>query len=770
MTGSAAPANNDKPQEQAAPATNDAASRSSAQETQTLNKLLEDSRPNQSNSGSDKTSKGSSTENQNQGGSQHNGDGAGGTGAGTDASSETGDVASSANERLRKEVEDGYKSPEARSLFNNARLSANVMAMFGTPEFVSEARADLANGGRDAQNDARRMDATPAVTPAADANLEGQNEKAPEAKAVDSSLFGDISNWASTTFNDNVLQPAQTALNFAFDMYGAANDWLFDTNGSSGQGSAELLAQATGSVAALNDVSAGDFRQQRHETMDNFKYDFKGQDGLELPANATADGVADIAGEKVAVFRTPEGETFLKKGDTVIARQDKDGNYDLALKDGSTARVRLSKEGDQYKLDHLERYKGDQLQQKVKDGVFYNYNYDSQGNRTVDAAADIRGQLTQEQLDQRLEAIRKELGPNGTAALRFGEGHDRHRLMMQTHGDNTHSLTDVDQKRARIFHNGQEFRLNEHDQLGVVDKDGTWKGADKADQPADAESQRLKELADLAARRARGDGQTDIDGVKLEITPDGDAVIKRVDPHTGEQQSHTELPASPDNPITITNDQTGERTNMQGGVLTLEDRSGSQILGFDPNTGFTTNDFQLDENGLTDLQNGMNLDQDGSLFDGDGEFISGLADGEGDWFFTEKNESLAEHRENMQTSHEASAEVSNLGGMSLSISRSGNPNAVGIARSVAAEALGIANSALGDLGNDFLAKIPVYNSQSIAETALTQANREDRTQTYAMRMGISDTTRLSEFNKLATFSTTSMSPEEYVRHRIMRVA
>jgi hypothetical protein len=767
MSAQSPAANNAKPQDHAA--TNDAVSSTPPSNNETSNRLLEDTR-SEKTTGEMESSKASSPTDKNfdktgenarsgsgdieQGASHGQPDGAREIAA-------PGDVYSVADDHLRNQVNNEFKTPEARSLFNNAKLSASVMAIFGSPEFVSEAKSDLARGGRDADDKGHLGDG-----PASPGDASTEPEAGSEGSI--SKMFADTASWAAGMFSDYVAQPISNGLSSILDMYGSASEWSFDSNGISSSISSELPSQAAGNIAQLNDVSRHEFRQQTRDTMRNFDYDLKAKDGLELPQNATADGEAEIGGEKVAVFRTPEGDTFLKKGDQVVAKQDKDGNYDLALGDGSTARVRLSKDGDQYKLDHLERYRGDQLQQKVQDGVFYNYNYDARGNRTVDAAADFRGAMTPEQMNERLAAIRRELGPHGTAALRFGEGRDRQRLLMQTHGEDKYSLTDINEKRSRLFLNGQELRVNERDQIGIVGPDGKVSALNSGDPSTEAESNRLKDLAERLRRRAQGDGQTDVDGVRLEVAPDGDAVITRVDQQTGEPQSHTELPARPYEPIKVTNDRSGEVATLDGDKFKLNDHDNNQILNFDPGTGFNTNDWSLDDRGLTDLNNHMNLDPEGSLYDGDGAFISGSAGGE-DFFFTEPNESLIEHRENMETAQQTSQEVSNLGRISLSISRSGNPNAVNIARSVAAEALGIAGSTISELGNDMMAKIPVFSSKSIAETALQHANREERTQTYAMRMGISDSTSLSQLNQLATFTTTSLSPEELVRQRILRV-
>jgi hypothetical protein len=88
-----------------------------------------------------------------------------------------------------------------------------------------------------------------------------------------------------------------------------------------------------------------------------------------------------------------------------------------------------------------------------------------------------------------------------------------------------------------------------------------------------------------------------------------------------------------------------------------------------------------------------------------------------------------------------------------------------VAKSIASEAFGVANAALGALGNDLLNSIPIQLSLSIAQTAFTQAERSERTTTYASRAGISDATRLADLNKIGTLSSTTFSPEEFVRDR-----
>lgn len=690
-------------------------------------KMLDDTRSDRP-SGSDST-RNSSTANSNSDTTVSN----------NDAAQESGEAASAGDDRIRRQVEEGMKSPDAKKLFRNSNMTPEMLAEFGSPE--------LYFGPTERQEQA------------------GQRSGKPEA-VLPTSIFGDIADWAAGTFNKYIARPAENALDSMMDVFSTAGDWMFEGMNSGAQGQ----QRAPGAIADLNDVSRKEFRQGYRATMNNFAFDFAAPEGLKLPENATADGSVEIGGNRFDIFRSPDGSTFLKKDGKVIAQQKPDGSYDLSLKDDSRVAVRLEKDGDNYRLDHLERYKGDQLQQKYADGVYYNYNYDAQGNRTsVDAAADLQGPLTQEQLDQKLEAIRKELGPNGAAALRFNQNGERRRLLLQTHGDSTHSITDVNAHRARIFHNGQEYRLNEHDQLGVVSGDGSFKPFNASNPHADAQAERIRQLLRIAQLRAGGDGQTAVDGVKLETEPDGDAVITRVDPGTGETISRTELPADNKQPVRISNERTGETARLEGDKLSVNDDKGAQIFNFDPGTGFRASDLGINGDGLSDLKSGLRLDELGSLFDGEGGLISAGYAGE-DWFFTDNSTSAAEHRENLEISRQTSTMVSNLGSLSISIARSGNPNAVGIARQVAAEALGIANGALSALGNDFLAQIPVYSSQSIAQTALQQALRGERTQTYAMRMGISDATRLSDFNRLATFSSTSLSPEEYVRHRVRAAA
>lgn len=577
--------------------------------------------------------------------------------------------------------------------------------------------------------------------------------------------LSDLGSWASETFKDYVVKPVSNLINDVTNVFDSAGEWMFDKNDQFA--SADKLSPE---VASLNDAR-NEFNEAFGSARSASQINFNGASdasegaGLTLPADAIADGTVEIGGQKITVMRTPDGDTFLKKGDKVIAQQREDGSYKVALKDGSTLDLKMSEGADgKYNLDKMERYKGDKLQQKLEDGVLYNYNYDAQGNRTrVDAAAaDLKGPLSQERLDK----IKAELGDSGAAALRVrNEDGSVSKLLLQSHDAKTQSLTDVDKKRAQIFHDGKEYRLNDKDQLALVGPNGADQpvAQDEQDPRAEETNKRLRDLSEKVRQRARGE-RTDVDGVGVNRNDDGSIDITLRDPETGEPQGKISLPKDNDNPIKMINSANETITLNQDGGLNIKDGDGFSVADFDRLTGFNNGEVKIDRTGLESLEDGTRINPDGSVVDANGQFISTL-DGT-EWWNEELCEDTIEHRENSQLSKETAHEVSTLGNISLSISRSGNPAVMSVAKSIAQEAFGVANAALGQLGNDILSAVPVQLSLSVAQTALTQASRSERTQTYAMRMGISDTTRLSEFNRLGTLTSTTFSPEEFVRDRL----
>ncbi|MDZ4837929.1 MAG: hypothetical protein SGJ27_29440 [Candidatus Melainabacteria bacterium] len=667
-------------------------------------------------------------------------------------------------EQMRREVQETLRSAAesvsaVAKMVASGRISPELAAKFGNVEMFDSA------DGSDDQAPGGQTDALTQEAKAEEAKKKTTDNPAdtdnPDGTSSIGDALSDFGNWAADSFNKYVAEPVSEAMGDVMDMFDSTSEWMFN--------SSDVFGKAPDELAGLNNVSNREFNQQQRDAMRNFDFDLTEAkdstgEGLRLPENAVETGTTEIGGTTVSVMRTPEGDTFLKKGDKVVGHQKPDGSYELALKDGSSLDFKLSEGKDgKYQLDSLERTKDGKVQQKIADGVFYNYNYDAQGNKTsVDAAGDLKGPLSHE----RLEAIKKELGDSGAAALRVTDGGDNtQRLLMQVHNKDTNSLTDIDARRAQIFQNGQEYRLNERDQLGLVDSNGQWKAPDDAasnDDPSHAE--RVKELEDLArrvGRRAHGDSDEAVDGVKLRT--DGDnASITRVDPVTGKQVSSTEVPADTGKPVTTINS-LGEKTEIKGDNIGIKNLDGKTIFNFDRDKGLNTEDMKVDKTGLTDLETGTHMDPEGNVTDADGEFIGGPAE---EYFEDgEDCEDCVETKENQQLASSISGEIRDLGSRSLSLSH--NPGNMHIAKQIAVEAFGMGNAALGAVGNDLMAAIPINNSLSVARTAFTQASRSEKTQTYAMNQGVSDTTRLSDINRIGTLSSTSFSPEEFVRDRLM---
>jgi len=717
----------------------------------TAERMLEDNRRDEKrDSGTDSTSTSNAPEN---------------------ADAQTGDSATaqqgteSVADHMRREVEETWQAAtEAVSSFSRmltAGISPETAAKFGTPEMF-----DSANGDGDAAQTDSRIEAATTEAKKAEREKAASPESSETGKESSlGSMLSDLGSWAADTFNEYVMEPATEMLGDVADVFSAAGDWMFENANEFTSAAATDPA-----LRGLNDVSTGEFNSQEVAATRGLERinlagatDASGQ-GLELPADAVEAGTVEIGGNTVTVMKTPDGDTYLKRGDKVIAKQGEDGSYELALKDGSRLEFNMSEgEDGKFNLDKMERFKGDQLKQKYQDGVYYNYNYDADGNRTsVDAAADIDGPLTQEKLDQ----IRAELGDNGAATLRVrGEDGKNQRMLLQTHDSKTHSLTDIDAHRAQIFHDGQEYRLNEKDQLARVNSDGQEETVEASE---DAQRQevldKIRELKHRLDRRARGDGEERVGDIGIEDQEDGSTEITRFDQTTGEPQTVTEVPSDAGKPIEITNSD-GEVAKIERDRISVEDVNDKPIFEFDRNIGLTTPDMKVDGDGLTDLESLLKLNPDGQLTDMDGNFILTETYGE-EFFGGEECEDCAEFAENEEISNESSSEISQLGSISLSISRSGNPAAISVAKSIASEAFGIASAALSAIGNDVLNAIPIQLSLSVAQSAYDQAARSERTQTYAMRMGISDTTRLSDFNRIGTLSTTSFSPEEFVRDRL----
>ncbi len=627
-------------------------------------------------------------------------------------------------ESLRQEST-GADAVHALAKMRAAGVSSEAMQKFGSPELF-----DSTDGVDALVNDAKAED------------VKTKAEKTEPGDSGDESAIGtaltDLGNWAADTFNKYVAEPVSEAMSDISTAFDDAVQWF----GESG-----TFKPVSGPIADINN-GTDEYRAAQNQAARSNRFDLNGAsdrsgEGLRMPENAVEAGTVEIGGNKVSVMKTPEGDTFLKNGDKVIGHQKADGSYELALKDGSNLDFKLSEGADgKYKLDNLERTKDGKLQQKIADGVFYNYNYDAQGKRTsVDAAGDLKGPLSPE----RLEAIKKELGDSGAAALRVtGEDGKTQRLLMQAHDKDTSSLTDIDAKRAQIFHDGKEYRLNEKDQLGLVDSNGDWQAPDaqdkkpasenpeahpeSQDETAEQKSRReeverlrqeqLKQLEDLArrlGRRAQGDSDEAIDGVKIHTDPSGEATVTREDPSTGETLTTTEIPPEADKPITVINS-AGEKTEIRGDNFDVTTRDGERLFDFNTETGLRTDNMLVDRDGMTDLDSGARVDTDGNLYDANGDFVSG-----DDQFFGEDCEDCHEIKEATDTSRSTSAQLIKLGS-TITVAISQGDSQAALRYGMAALALG--SSAMSAVGNDLIAQIPISHAMNQVRTLVAQAGSQ----------------------------------------------
>lgn len=632
-------------------------------------------------------------------------------------------------DQMLREVETAMRtaseSVSAVSKMLAAGISPELAAKFGSPEMFDSAEEGGETGRADALvNDAKAEESKTKV------------EKTEPGESGESSVVGDALNnfgsWAADTFNKYVAEPVTEAMSDISTAFDDAVQWL---------GQSDTFVPVKGPIADINN-GTDEYRAAQNQAARTNRFDLNGAtdrsgEQLRLPENAVEAGTVEIGGNKVSVYKTPEGETFLKNGDKVIGQQKADGSYELGLKDGSTLDFKLSEGKDGYKVDHLERTKDGKLQQKIADGVFYNYNYDAQGNRTsVDAAADLKGPLTPEQMDR----IKKELGDSGAAALRVTDENGKtKRLLLQAHDKDTTSLTDIDAKRAQIFHDGKEYYLNEKDQLALVGGDNNPDSKEeKTDQPTDQPDQpeteedksrreeveklreaQLKALEDLARRlreRAQGDSDAAVDGVKIHKDPEdpkADVTVTREDPSTGEPVTTTTIPEGEDKPISITNSN-GEKIEIRDGNVDVKSKDDDLLFDFNKETGLRTDDALVDRDGLTDLDSGATLDSSGDLFDPNGNYISM----DNDPFFGTDRGEFREIKEATTTARIATAQLTRLSD-SVTVSMSqGDPQA---ALRVGTAALAYGNGALASVGNDLFAQIPISHALSQVKTLVAEA-------------------------------------------------
>lgn len=600
-----------------------------------------------------------------------------------------------------------------------AKVVDAAAKMVGLPPGLLEAFGDLTLDDPAAAEGKAKEVASKAKTEAA---TDKTTDK-PATKPGESSSWGD---WAADTFNTYVSEPISAAMNDVTTAFDETMDWFGNT-----------FTSAKGDLAQVNNKT-DEYRKAENSEARNNRFDLKNAtdrnaEVLKLPEGAEKAGTIEIGGNKVSVMKTYEADgktvkdTYLQNADgKVIGKMGKDGSYNLALQDGSNLDFKLSEKDGKYNIDRLERSKDGKLQQKISDGVFYNYNYDAQGNPTsVDAAADLKGPLSPE----KMEAIRKELGDNGAAALRVTDkDNNTQRLLLQTHGKDTTSLTDIDKRRAQIFHNGQEYRLNEKDQIGMVDKNGDWQAPpdspetstpdsqdpesqeqtpeskerqeeiERRKEEIRAEQKRLQDLARRVRDRAQGTSDEAVDGVKLktETNPDGttgDATITREDPTTGKPQTTTEIPKSAEKPIEITNSN-GEKAQVRDGNFDLKTASGEKLFEFDKESGLKTNDLQADKDGLKDPETGE------GLLDSNGNFIgSGEVEEDCGLLYSEELEEI-------ETDRVADSLGERLKSFGHQVTAALNSDPAAALR-LGTAAISIGQSALANVGNDLMSQITI---------------------------------------------------------------
>ncbi len=642
---------------------------------------------------------------------------------------------------MLREVQDSYNALRGtiRGLANGA---SDVLSQFPSAESLFS--GGLFSGAQVEQTAAALGDRS--ATTAGDRGARGDRTAGGAQNG-----FGDTSHWMADTFNQYLGQPMRDMLGPALgDFANGSLDWgtMFASADTSrlnrGNATEQSALRRNGPTDRIQGGSAGRNNPGR----------------LQLPEGATQSGSVSVNGRNLEVWQSADKkDTFLKDGDKVVAQQRGDGSYGMRLPDGSELNARLSKgEDGKYHLDQMVRRDGDRTLQRFEKGVHYNHNHDRDGRpASIDAAADLR-HLNQEQLNERLATVRKEMGGNGSALLRTqNENGEAERLLMQNHGENTYSVTNVDRGTAQVFHNGQQYRLN-GDQLQSQGQDGSWQNVE----PSAPEAQRLTGLIQQVNSRAAGQGE--VEGVRLGTTGGGGARVSRVDQTTGEIQSETTVPR--EGGLQLVNNQRGETTSVDGERVQTTDSQGRQLWNMDPDKGLSTPDFNVNpDSGITDSNTGD------TLVGPDKDFRALLDDGDKD--FQDQMDLAKNRQDNSEASSDvtrariASATVTALTVAANNLMSGGDPANIAAAQAEASDGIAVASAAMTNFTSnpdsvDFKMQMALGNVLNGAENALDRANRQQATTSIAESSGMAGKTDVARLNRLS--GSTIFAPDEVVQN------
>lgn len=350
---------------------------------------------------------------------------------------------------------------------------------------------------------------------------------------------------------------------------------------------------------------------------------------LELPKDAREVGVTTIDRKQYKVFKGEGKETYLVENDRVISKVNDDGSFTLALPSGHLE-VKLAQKPDgKYEIERLERWSQGRIRKTIDNGALTTYHYDQAGQRREQKV------YAQAVTPEQIAKIRQELPPNGMAIVHTGEGAEQRWFLLRNHGQddkgNSKGVSEVELRydpaskkldsngRTRLFRDGQEFRINENNEVLIVGPDGVPRAVDKLLGKELAE--RLRQAQEVTRRQAGIVVMTNADGgleVRMGSASEND------DEENKDDDNVTTIKPNTSEPVVVKG-QNGETDRLtESGVVEMFDNNGTRYFQFDKTTGAVagiSGEFKIDSQGLKHVPSGLSMDNTGNVRFADGSMF-----------------------------------------------------------------------------------------------------------------------------------------------------
>jgi|AGTN01.2.fsa_nt_gi hypothetical protein len=351
---------------------------------------------------------------------------------------------------------------------------------------------------------------------------------------------------------------------------------------------------------------------------------------LELPKDARQVGVTTIDKKEYKIYKGEGKETYLVENDRVISKVNDDGSYTLALASGHME-VKLAQKADgNYEIERLERWSQGRIRKTIDRGALTTYHYDEAGERREQKV------FAHAMTPAEIEKLRHELPPNGMAIVHTGEGANQQWFLLRNHGKddkgNDKGISEVElhydprtktldsNGRTRLFRDGQEFRINENNEVLIVGPDGVPRAVDKLLGKEVAE--RLRQAQELNRRHAGIMVTTNADG-GLEVRM-GSANEKDDEENKDDDNVTTIKPQTSE--AIVVKEQTNETTTLSTttGAVEMFDADGKRYFQFDEKKGVVagaSGEFKIDSHGLNHAPSGLSMDNVGNVRFADGSMF-----------------------------------------------------------------------------------------------------------------------------------------------------